>query len=364
MSTTIFDTVSVNGASPYDVVIGTDLTPLIVERAQASGAAQVALLHQPALSEVAAEIDAALQATGLSVLHLEVPDAEAGKTLKVAGECWDQLGDATFGRRDIIIGIGGGAATDLAGYVAAAWMRGVRVIQVPTTVLGMVDAAVGGKTGINTAAGKNLVGAFHEPDAVFIDLNRVLTLPDDEIIAGSAEIIKTGFIADEEILRLYESDPAACLKKEVEGSHLPELIARSVRVKGSVVSADLKESNLREILNYGHTFAHAVELRENFTWRHGNAVAVGTMFIAHLSHNLGLIDATLLERHRAILQAIGLPTSYEAGVFDELYEGMTRDKKNRDGNIRFVALTAVGDVTRIEGPAREELIKAYEAISS
>ncbi|NLZ58033.1 MAG: iron-containing alcohol dehydrogenase, partial [Corynebacterium sp.] len=212
VSTNIFDTVSVNGASPYDVVIGTDLTPLIVEHAKDSGAAQVALLHQPALAEVAAEIDAALQATGLRVLHLEVPDAEAGKSLAVAGECWDKLGEAAFGRRDIIIGIGGGAATDLAGFVAAAWMRGVRVIQVPTTVLGMVDAAVGGKTGINTASGKNLVGAFHEPDAVFIDLNRVLTLPDEEIIAGSAEIIKTGFIADEEILRLYESDPAACLK--------------------------------------------------------------------------------------------------------------------------------------------------------
>ncbi|GAB3591216.1 3-dehydroquinate synthase [Corynebacterium faecale] len=363
MTTTIFDTVSVNGASPYDVVIGSGLTPLIVERAKNSGAAQVALLHQPTLAGVAAEIDAALQAAGLPVLHLEVPDAEAGKTLAVAGECWDKLGDAAFGRRDIIIGIGGGAATDLAGFIAAAWMRGVRVIQVPTTVLGMVDAAVGGKTGINTAAGKNLVGAFHEPDAVFIDLDRVLTLPDDEIIAGSAEIIKTGFIADEEILKLYETDPVACLQKEVEGSHLPELIARSVRVKGAVVSADLKESNLREILNYGHTFAHAVELREDFTWRHGNAVAVGIMFIANLSHNLGLIDAALLERHRAILTAIGLPTSYEAGAFDELYEGMTRDKKNRDGNIRFVALNAVGDVTRLEGPDRAELIRAYDNIS-
>ena len=363
MTTTIFDTVSVNGASPYDVVIGSGLTPLIVERAKNSGAAQVALLHQPTLAGVAAEIDAALQAAGLPVLHLEVPDAEAGKTLAVAGECWDKLGDAAFGRRDIIIGIGGGAATDLAGFIAAAWMRGVRVIQVPTTVLGMVDAAVGGKTGINTAAGKNLVGAFHEPDAVFIDLDRVLTLPDEEIIAGSAEIIKTGFIADEEILKLYDTDPAACLQNEIEGSHLPALIARSVRVKGAVVSADLKESNLREILNYGHTFAHAVELREDFTWRHGNAVAVGIMFIANLSHNLGLIDAALLERHRAILTAIGLPTSYEAGAFDELYEGMTRDKKNRDGNIRFVALNAVGDVTRLEGPDREELIRAYDNIS-
>ncbi len=363
-SSTVLTTVSVNGASPYDVVIGSSLSALIVERVRESGAAQVAIVHQPNLAAVASELDEALTAVGLSVLHLDVPDAEVGKTLEVAGACWDKLGSAAFGRRDVVIGLGGGAATDLAGFVAAAWMRGVRVIQVPTTLLAMVDAAVGGKTGINTAAGKNLVGAFHEPDAVFIDLDRLLTLPDDEIIAGSAEIIKTGFIADPEILALYESDPAACLQKEVEGSHLPELIARSVSVKAGVVGEDLKESNLREILNYGHTFAHAVELRENFTWRHGNAVAVGMMFIANLSHDMGLIDEELLARHRDILRSIGLPTTYEGGAFEELYQGMTRDKKNRDGHIRFVALTSVGEVTRIEGPSREELVRAYEAINA
>lgn len=359
----IYKTVSVNGASPYEVHIGSNLNSLIVERAAQSGAEQVAILHQPSMDAIASELEAALVAAGLKVLHLNVPDAEGGKTLAVAGQCWDQLGEAAFGRRDIVIGLGGGAATDLAGFVAAAWMRGVRVIQVPTTLLAMVDAAVGGKTGINTAAGKNLVGAFHEPDAVFIDTDRLATLPDEEIIAGSAEIIKTGFIADPEILRLYETDSQACLKKDIEGSHLPELIWRSVTVKGSVVGQDLKESSLREILNYGHTFAHAVELRENFRWRHGNAVAVGMMFIAHLSHNLGLIDAALLQRHQAILQVIGLPTSYEGGAFQELFDGMTRDKKNRDGNIRFVALTAVGEVTRIEGPQLSELEAAYKAIS-
>nr|AAC35272.1 dehydroquinate synthetase [Corynebacterium glutamicum] len=349
----IFNTVHVNGSSPYDVHIGSGLNELIVQRAQ-NQARRVAILHQPSMDDIASELDRALVAAGLKVLHLNVPDAENGKSLEVAGQV---LGGAAFGRRDIVIGLGGGAATDLAGFVAAAWMRGVGVIQVPTTLLAMVDAAVGGKTGINTRAGKNLVGAFHEPDAVFIDTDRLATLPDAEIIAGSAEIIKTGFIADPEILRLYETDPAACLKKEVEGSHLPELIWRSVTVKGSVVGQDSK--NLAcEILNYGHTFAHAVELRENFRWRHGN-VCSGMMFIANLSHKLGLIDAPLLERHRSILAAIGLPTSYEGGAFDELYDGMTRDKKNRDGNIRFVALT-VGEVTRIEGPSKQDLQSAYE----
>lgn len=359
----VLTTVTVHGASPYDVVIGTDLDALIVERVADSGATQVAIVHQPALADVAAGLEDALACTGVSVHQLSVPDAEAAKTLEVAGQCWDALGDAAFGRRDIVIGLGGGATTDLAGFIAAAWMRGVRVIQVPTTLLAMVDAAVGGKTGINTAAGKNLVGAFHEPDSVFIDIHRLATLPEEEIIAGSAEIIKTGFIADPVILDLYESDPVACITTTPDRSCLPELIARSVTVKAAVVGKDLKESNLREILNYGHTFGHAVELREHFGWRHGNAVSVGLMFVAHLAHDAGLIDAQLLERHRAILSSVGLPTTYESGAFEELYEGMTRDKKNRDGHIRFVALTSVGDVTRIEGPSREALLHAYAAIS-
>ncbi|WP_080794753.1 3-dehydroquinate synthase [Corynebacterium pacaense] len=361
---TVSTTVTVNGASPYEVTIGENLGSLIVDRVAHSGAAQVAIVHQPAMAGVAAELGSAFAAAGVRVQQLAVPDAEAAKTLEVAGRCWDALGEAAFGRRDIVIGLGGGAATDLAGFIAAAWMRGVRVIQVPTTLLAMVDAAVGGKTGINTSAGKNLVGAFHEPDSVFIDINRLRTLPEDEIIAGSAEIIKTGFIADPVILDLYETDPAACLRTTPGDSNLPELIARSVTVKAAVVGQDLKESGLREILNYGHTFGHAVELREHFGWRHGNAVAVGMMFIAHLSHRAGLIDARLLERHRAILESVGLPTTYTGSVFDQLYEGMTRDKKNRDGDIRFVALRGVGDVTRLEGPGREELLAAYEDISS
>jgi 3-dehydroquinate synthase len=238
----------------------------------------------------------------------------------------------------------------------------VRVIQVPTTLLAMVDAAVGGKTGVNTAAGKNLVGAFHEPAAVFIDLDMLATLPEGEIVAGSAEIIKTGFIADPVILQRYETDPAACLRV-TDGGYLPELIRRSVAVKASVVGEDLKESGLREILNYGHTFGHAVELNEQFAWRHGNAVAVGMMFIANLSHARGLIDAELVARHANILSSVGLPTSYKPGEFDRLYRGMTRDKKNRDGKIRFVALSKVGECTRITDATKAELEAAYQRIS-
>ncbi|QGU04706.1 3-dehydroquinate synthase [Corynebacterium comes] len=353
-------TIPVNGPAPYQVTIDHNLDDAVADCAAATGAAKVMVIHQPTLVEPAGRLGAALEARGLEVVLAPVPDAEAGKTLDVAGALWDRLGEETFGRRDVIVGLGGGAVTDLAGFVAAAWMRGIKVIQAPTTLLAMVDAAVGGKTGINTAAGKNLVGAFHEPTDVFIDLDRLATLPREEIVAGSAEIIKTGFIADPVILERYEEDPAACLRAD---GHLPELIARSVTVKAGVVGEDLKESGLREILNYGHTFGHAVELRENYRWRHGNAVAVGMMFIAHLAASRGLIDADLVARHERILGSIGLPTSYPGGHFDDLYSAMTRDKKNRDGNIRFVALTGAGETTRLEGPSLDELRGAYAAIS-
>ncbi|MBV7295379.1 3-dehydroquinate synthase [Corynebacterium sp. TAE3-ERU12] len=355
MSTTI----AVTGASPYQVTIGTGLTDAIAEAASFASAA--AVIHQGPVAGPANRIVEGLAARGVEAFAMEVPDAESGKTLEVAGRCWDTLGQRGLGRGDVVISVGGGAATDLGGFIAAAWMRGIAVIQVPTTLLGMVDAAVGGKTGINTAAGKNLVGAFHEPRAVFVDLDFLRTLPEAEIVAGSAEIIKTGFISDTKILDLYEHDPAACL--DIDGA-LPELIERSIAVKASVVSKDLKEAGLRETLNYGHTFGHAVELHENYRWRHGHAVSVGMVFVAELAKLNGLIDQDLVDRHRAILESIGLPTTYDSGLFDELLAGMSRDKKNRAGTIRFVALTSPGQCTRLEGPSGADLAQAYELLTT
>lgn len=358
---TITQTITVNGPSPYDVSIGHRLSHDVALSAKKLGASTVAIIHQPALAAVGREIAQELTGVGLSSVLLPVPDAEAGKTLEVAGSLWDACAEHGIDRKDAIIGLGGGAATDLAGFVAATWMRGIPVIQVPTTLLGMVDAAVGGKTGINTAAGKNLVGSFHEPSAVFIDMDRLYTLDPLDVIAGSAEIIKTGFIADEKILELYETQPEDCLEP---GAVMAELIGRSVQVKADVVSSDLKESGLREILNYGHTFGHAVEQFEDYTWRHGDAVAVGMMFIAQLAHARGLIDQDVVERHHRILESVGLPTSYKSGHFEHLLTVMGRDKKNRGGKLRFVALdTVVGKTTRIEGPSEEELRAAYESIT-
>ena len=347
-------TVQVTGADPYSIHIGHNNVGDVAPRAKEIGARKVAIVHQNALKAVARVIAKDIEALGLEAVLAPIADAEAGKSLETASGLWDLLGRHGFSRQDVVIGLGGGAATDIAGFIAATWMRGIKVIQVPTTLLAMVDAAVGGKTGMNTAVGKNLVGAFHEPDSVFIDLERIYTLPPEEIVSGSAELVKTGFIADPKILQLYRAGADA---------HWAELVERSVAVKAAVVSRDLKESGLREILNYGHTLGHAIERREKYTWRHGNAVGVGMMFVAHLAYNRGLIDDSLLALHHEILTAVGLPTTYEAGAFDELYEAMTHDKKNRDGRIRFVVLHKLGSCTRLEDATVEEMRVAYEAIS-
>lgn len=349
--------IQVAGPSPYTVRIDHGLDGQVAQRIAESGARQALIVHQEPLAGAAEALRARLEGVGLSAALAPIPDAEDGKSLAVAGQLWDTLGEKNFSRQDAVVGLGGGAATDLAGFIAATWMRGIKVVQVPTTLLAMVDAAVGGKTGINTAAGKNLVGAFHEPDSVFIDLDRLDTLPEAEFVSGSAEIIKTGFIADPVILDIYRAGGSVPTDK------IAELIERSVAVKASVVAQDLKESSLREILNYGHTLGHAIENREDYRWRHGNAVAVGMMFVAKLARNRGLIGDDVVDMHREILEAVGLPTTYDVGAFDELYEGMTHDKKNRNGQIRFVALDGIGSTTRIEDAGIEELRTAYTELS-
>lgn len=355
-------TIHVASASPYDVTIGRGPDFAVNTIVGAVGNAQsILIIHQPALRDRAELVRAGLEAAGRRVETFAIADAEEGKTLHSAGACWDRCAEAGLTRQDAIVGLGGGAATDLAGFIAATWMRGIAVIHYPTTLLAMVDAAVGGKTGINTAAGKNLVGCFHEPSAVVVDLDVLDTLPREEIIAGSAEIIKAGFIADTAILDLYDADPRAAVDPR---GGLPELITRSIQVKADVVAQDLRESHMREILNYGHTYGHAVEHHENYLWRHGHAVAVGMMFEAELARAAGVLDAHCVERHRRILSAVGLPTSYSGADLDTLLTAMGRDKKNRAGVIRFVVLEAEGRPTRLEGPDMALLKQAYVATCS
>ncbi len=344
----------------YGLLLGRDLlgdVPALVP----DGATRVLLVHAPVMAQRAAVLAEALRDSGQQVFVEQLPDAEAAKTAEVLVRLWSVLGEAGFTRTDVVVALGGGATTDLGGFAAASWLRGVPVIHVPTSLLGMVDAAVGGKTGINTAEGKNLVGAFHEPSAVVVDLDLLRTLPRADLVAGAAEIIKCGFIADPRILELVDADPSAAL--DVDGEVLPELVRRAVEVKAKVVSQDLKESSLREILNYGHTFGHAIEQVEGYTWRHGDAVSVGMVYAAELACRAGLLAPELVAEHRRVLGSVGLPISYRPGRWDELLTAMSRDKKTRGATLRFVALTAIGEPTRLEGPDPAWLREAYDAVS-
>jgi 3-dehydroquinate synthase len=345
-------------SQPYDVVVGRYLRAELVA---AVGSGAVAIIHQPIMAELAESLRAVLEFTGADAYRIEVPDAEDGKTLSVAGFCWDVLGKVGLDRAGTVLSLGGGAATDLAGFVAANWLRGVRVVHVPTTLLAMVDAAVGGKTGINTDAGKNLVGAFHEPAAVLVDLATLQTLPRAELVAGMAEVVKAGFIADPVILELIEADPAAAL--DPFGPVLEDLVARAIRVKADVVAADLRESYRREVLNYGHTLGHAVERRESYRWRHGAAVSVGMVFAAELARLAGRLDDAVVARHRQLLSSLGLPTSYDADALPDLLEGMRNDKKTRSGVLRFVVLDELAKPGRLEDPDPELLAAAYAAVA-
>jgi len=348
------------GAGAYDVLVGRGLQHHLA--GLLTGAQRVLVVHAPTLRTRAQAVQRDLAAAGFETLLAEVPDAEQAKSGAVLESCWQLLGRAGFTRSDAVVGLGGGAVTDLAGFVAATWLRGVRVVQVPTTLLAMVDAAVGGKTGINTAEGKNLVGAFHPPAGVLCDLSSLQTLPHDDLVAGLAEVVKCGFIADPRILDLVEADPVSVT--EPGDDALREVVERSIRVKADVVTKDLTESSLREILNYGHTFAHAVEQVEHYTWRHGAAVSVGMRFAAELGRLAGRTPPALVERHTAVLASLGLPLTYPAGRWPDLLTAMRRDKKTRGDLLRFVVLEDVGRPVRLEGPDPALLTAAYARVSA
>ncbi|WAL94339.1 3-dehydroquinate synthase [Streptomyces sp. Je 1-369] len=344
------------GTDPYEVLVGRqllgELPGLIGDQAK-----RVAVIHPEALAETGEALRQDLADQGYEAVAIQVPNAEEAKTAEVAAYCWKALGQSGFTRSDVIVGVGGGASTDLAGFVAATWLRGVRWIAVPTTVLGMVDAAVGGKTGINTAEGKNLVGAFHPPAGVLCDLAALDSLPVNDYVSGLAEIIKAGFIADPAILELIEADPQAA--RTPAGPNTAELIERSIRVKAEVVSGDLKEAGLREILNYGHTLAHAIEKNERYKWRHGAAVSVGMLFAAELGRLAGRLDDVTADRHRTVLESVGLPLTYRYDQWPKLLETMKVDKKSRGDLLRFIVLDGLGKPTVLEGPDPAVLLAAY-----
>ena len=357
-------TLPVRGASPYDVVVGHgvlgEVRAMLGDRPQ-----RVALCFPEPLAGPATRVAGFLG--DYEVLPLELPDGEVAKTGQIAIDAWERLGAAGFTRSDAVVTVGGGATTDMGGFIAATWLRGVRVVHVPTTLLAMVDAAVGGKTGMNTSTGKNLVGSFHEPAGVVCDLDLLGTLPEPELIAGLGEVLKCGFIADPEILALVERCPADAL--EPRSGELRELVERAIAVKIAVVVDDLRESGGRdghpgrETLNYGHTMAHAIEKATGYGVRHGEAVALGMVYVAELARLAGRLDADLAARHETVLASVGLPTRFAAAPFEDLLATMRVDKKARGSQLRFVVLDQLARPGILVDPPEEQLRAAYDHLS-
>lgn len=348
--------VSVPGR-PYDVCVGTDLLPRAgelvpalpdAERAFVIADASVAERYLTPLSE-------GLTGRGLGVVHLGVPEGEEAKSLSVMHALQRQLATQEAHRDDPIVALGGGAVGDLAGFVAATYMRGVPFVQAPTTLTAQVDAAIGGKTGVNLPEGKNLVGAFHQPVAVLADVGTLATLPERAFRSGLAEVAKYALTLDPELLEMLERDPSPLLRREP--SALEAVVSRCVRAKADVVALDERDTAGRLVLNYGHTLGHALERLDAFEGRtHGEAVAVGMVFAARLSESLDRAPAGLAARHVRLLASLGLETDGPLPPSDEIVGAMRLDKKYRSG-MRFVLLDDVGRPS-VEDAVPERLLRA------
>ena len=348
--------ISVSADRDYEVVI--DANWQIALETYLANRGQVAVIVSEAMRDRITDFPD----TDAQIHIFTVPDSEAGKSFATYQKLLDWLGAAGFTRNDLVIAVGGGAVTDLSGFVASTWLRGIDWVAVPTTLAAMVDAAVGGKTGINSEYGKNLIGSFYSPISVLVDLSWLDTLSDRDFAAGLAEVLKSGFIADGEIVELLD---AKTLSEVRSNQALTlELISRTVAVKAKVVSGDFKESFDREILNYGHTLGHAIELHSKYALRHGECVSIGLVFAANLANQVGLLSAEITALHVNILERLGLPTSYESRHWPELRANMAIDKKSRSGTLRFVGISEIGKTLRIEAPSESDLLAAYERLCS
>lgn len=281
------------------------------------------------------------------------PEGELQKSLKVLEQVWKKCASIGLERSDAVVGVGGGATTDLTGFVASTWLRGVDWYAIPTSLAGMVDAAIGGKTGINASSGKNLIGAFYSPRKVLVDIDFLRTLPHRDLNAGMAEVIKCGFISDYKILNLVQDDVL----------DFEQLIHRSVKVKARVVGKDFKESKLREVLNYGHTLGHAVEKDSNYRLRHGEAVSIGMIFAAELSKDLIDLDVDVVDLHRTLSINFKLPVSYPKSRLKHLTNLLLQDKKVKSGKLRFIGISKIGKPVWLEDVSLRMISRVYERIS-
>lgn len=357
-----FDTVRVElGPDSYDIVIGrnawNNLPDFVAKRNYSRNALIVTDTNVgPLYGE---KVKSLLAGAGIRAAVAAIPAGEASKSLTVAEEVFTRAIEGGLDRRSPVIALGGGVAGDLGGFIAAAYMRGVPFIQIPTSLLADVDSSVGGKVAVNHRLGKNLIGAFYQPEGVFIDLDCLKTLPPREISTGLGEILKYGIISDGELFTYLEKNSQAV--KELDLEAVRHLIIHSCQIKAEVVSRDEKEGGLRRILNYGHTMAHAIEKEAGYgRYNHGEAVAIGMVCAAHIGAALKLSDEGLLERIEELCCRLGLPTRVENCAVDKMYAAIFHDKKTVNGVVSWVLAPRLGE-TVITGDVPEEIVKAAMA---
>ena len=331
------------GSRSYAIVVESGALGSLGARLRALGVgARTALVSDGAVMRLYGKtVAAGLEAAGFAVTPVEVPEGEAAKRLDVAELCWDALLAAGLDRSSTVLALGGGAVGDLAGFVAATYMRGTNFVQLPTTVLAQVDASIGGKTAIDHPRAKNLIGAFHQPRLVLCDPAATLTLSQREFSSGLAEIVKHGIVLDAEYFAEVERDAAALLGRDLPV--LERVIGGSCRLKASVVERDEHEAELRAVLNYGHTIGHALEAATGYTrFVHGEAVALGIAAEARLARRLGLASEETMARQERLLEAVGLPVRADAVDVEAVLAAIARDKKARDGRVPFVLAPRIG----------------------
>ncbi|HXL08471.1 MAG TPA: 3-dehydroquinate synthase [Gemmatimonadales bacterium] len=327
----------------YDIIIGRGVLADLPDLAQAAcPAARYAVITDSHVATLYGEkLVARCRDATLQVELLEFPAGEWNKTRETWARLSDRMLAAQLGRDSAVVALGGGVVGDVAGFVAATYLRGVPYIQAPTTLLAMIDSSIGGKTGVDVPAGKNLLGAFHQPRLVVADLDLLGTLPAPQLAAGIAEAVKHGAIADADYFAFLEREHDAVTTKQPDA--LERLVRRSVEIKAGVVAADERETGRRAILNFGHTVAHAVEATAKFAVLHGEAVAIGMAYEARLAERLGIAAAGTADRIRRLLERYDLPLELpESATPDELLATMQLDKKARAGTVRFALPEVVG----------------------
>ncbi len=330
------------GERSYPILIGSGLIDRCEPLRRLADARSVAVITNETVAPLYADrLQASLAGAAASIERVVLPDGEAYKTWPVLDRVFDALLAARFDRSSLVIALGGGVVGDMAGFAAAVYQRGIDFVQVPTTLLAQVDSSVGGKTGINHPKGKNMMGAFHQPRLVVADVDTLDTLPDRELSAGLAEVIKHGAIADTTYLDEVEAALPALRRREP--AMLARIVAGSCRIKAGVVGRDERESGVRAILNFGHTFGHAIEAGLGFgQWLHGEAVGAGMVMAADLSRRLDLLTAADAIRVRELVRGAGLPVGGPAWPADIYIDLMSVDKKAERGSPRFVLLEALG----------------------